>query len=268
MSTDIFSNQKQPAIKILGASGGKSKTTDLTSIQISKNSVIDAGNLICAMDGSLEDIEHIFLTHIHLDHIVDIPFLLDNIYETQKKPIKIYSHIKNLQHLKKHIFNWEIWPDFSLIPMQNSKEFCVQYIPIEFDTPIKIDSFSITPIKNNHTSYSCGFIIKKGDNSLLFTSDSYCCDSIWEKVNKDLSISTMIIDVSFPSNFTELAENSKHLTPELLQEDLKKLKRDDVIIHINHLKPSYQEQITTEIKQKNLLFNGGSILNSGDIVYF
>ena len=268
MSVDLFSNQTKPAIKILGASGGKSDTTDLTSLQITDNCVIDAGNLVSGLENSLDKIEHIFLTHTHLDHIVDIPFLLDNIYETQTKPIKIYSHIGNIENLKKHLFNWEIWPDFSLIPMHNSKEFCVEFIPIDFDEEIKLDSFSITAIENNHTASSSGFLIKKVDHTLLYTSDTYCCNSIWERVNKDLSITTVITDVSFPSSFSELAKSSKHLTPKLLEEELKQLKRDDVTIHINHLKPSYQKSVTTEIEQKNLLLNDGFILNSGDIIYF
>jgi len=268
VSTNIFSNHDKPAIKILGISGGKSHTTALTSLRISKDTIIDAGNIIYAMEDSLEDIEHIFLTHVHLDHIIDIPFLLDNIHENQTKPIKIYSHKENIQYLKKHIFNWEIWPDFSTIPMQNSKEFCMKFIPIDYNIPIIIDQVSITPIKNNHTLYSCGFIIKKGENSLLFTSDTYCCDSIWEEINNNLSISTVIIDVSFPSKFKELAKSSKHLTPKLLQEELQKLKRDDVTIHISHLKPSYQKIVTSEIMENNLLLNGGSILNSNDIVHF
>lgn len=268
MSVDIFSNLEKPTIKILGAAGGKSTTTDLTSLQISNNCIIDAGNIISSLEDSLNEIEHIFLTHTHLDHIVDIPFLLDTIYETQQKPIKIYSHKKNIEHLKNHIFNWDIWPDFSSIPMHNKKEFCIEYIPIDFDTTIDIDSFSLTPIKNNHTEYSSGYIIKKGLNSLLFTSDTYCCDSIWKKVNNDPSITTIIIDVSFPSSFEELAKNSKHLTPKLLKEELKKLQRDDVKVHINHLKPNFQAQLIKEIKDENLLLNNGKILQSGDILEF
>lgn len=268
MSFDIFSNHAKPAIKILGASGGKSSTTALTSLQISNNTLIDAGNIIDGFKGPLETIENIFLTHVHLDHIVDIPFLLDNIYEKQIKPLKIYSDPKNIEHLKKHIFNWEIWPDFSAIKMHNSEKFCIEFIPIDCNKTISIDQFLITPIENNHTVSSNGFIITKDNHSVLFTSDTYCCDSIWEKVNNDHSISTVIIDVSFPSKLSELAKNSKHLTPELLEQELKKLNRDDVTIHINHLKPSSQTKVSAEIMEKNLLLNNGTLLNSGDIIYF
>ena len=268
MSLDPFSSQKKPAIKILGASGGKSNNKALTSLQISHNSVIDAGNLIEGLGESLNNIENIFLTHMHLDHIVDIPFFIDNIYKTQKKPVKVYAQKQNLETLKKHIFNWDIWPDFTTIQMKNSPEFCTQFIPIQIDNKIVQDNYSITPITNNHTDHSNGFIISKQNSSLLFTSDTYCCDTIWEKINNDTSISTVIIEVSFPSTFKQLAFDTKHLTPKLLEQELKKLKRNDVTVHINHLKPSYEQEIMDEINNSNILLNGGTILQTNDIVYF
>jgi len=268
VSSDIFSKDEKPAIKILGASGGKSKKNALTSLQISDTIVIDAGNLIDGLGESASKIEHIFLTHMHLDHIVDIPFLLDNIYDIQTKPIKIFAQKESIKSLQQHILNWEIWPDFSQINMKNSTKACIGYMPIEINNTITIDEIAITPIENNHTPFSNGFVIQKGDSSLLFTSDTYCCDSIWDLVNNDLSISTVIIEISFPSNFEQLAKNSKHLTPKILKQELKKLQRDDITIHINHLKPTYEKELKEEIEKERLLLNNGSILKSGDIIYF
>ena len=268
MSLDQFSKSEKPAIKILGASGGKSHNKALTSLQISNNTVVDAGNLIDGLGESIHNLEHIFLTHLHLDHIVDIPFVMDNIFETQTKPIKIYGQQQNLEALKKHIFNWDIWPDFTTIKIKNSSEFCAQLIPIELNSIIIQDGYSITSIANDHTQYSNGFVISKQNSSLLFTSDTYCCNSIWERINNDLSITTVIIEISFPSSFEQLAKDSKHLTPKLLKESLQKLKRDDVTIHINHLKPSYAKEITAEVKNCNILLNGGTILQTDDIIYF
>lgn len=268
MSVDIFSNNGKPAIKILGASGGKSENKGLTSLQLSNNAVIDGGNLINGFDTSIGNLEHIFLTHLHLDHIIDIPLIIDNMYETQTKSVKIYARQQSIESFKKHMFNWEIWPDFSAIHMKNSKEFCVSFIPIELDTTIIMDDYSITPIENDHTPFSNGFIITKEGSSLLFTSDTYCCDKIWDKVNNDTSITTIIIEISFPSEFDQLAYDSKHLTPKLLESELKKLKRDDVTIHINHLKPSYEQELIDEILDRKLLLNGGKILQTNDIIYF
>ncbi len=258
----------KPSLKILGASGGRLKNEDLTSIQVSPNCVIDAGNIVEGFEDNLLDIEHIFLTHTHLDHIIDIPFILDSTFEKRTKPLKIYAQKQNLVSLRKHIFNWDIWPDFTSIKMKNSEQFCVELIEIALNIPVMIENYTLTPIKTNHTHSSNGFVITNNDSSILFTSDTYCCDTILEKIDNDLSIKSIIIEVSFPSQYKELAQNSKHLTPQLLQKTLTKLKRDDITVFINHLKPSYQAQIIKEINEMNLLLNGGAILQKDDIIEF
>ena len=257
-----------PFIKILGAYGGKAQNMHLSSLQISPNSVIDAGNLIDALGSEVKDIDHIFLSHSHLDHIVDIPFLIDDTFSIRKTPLKIYGQKKTLQNLQKHVLNWEIWPDFSQIPLIDSNHKAVEFIPIELNSLYDFGEFKITAIENNHTDSSNGFIVEKEDSAILFTSDTYCCDTIWETLNSNQQISTLIIDISFPSRFEQLAYDSKHLTPKLLKEELKKLIRTDVTIHVNHLKPYFKNELIDEIYSNNLLLNHGTILQSQDIIEF
>lgn len=257
-----------PFIKILGAYGGKAQNMHLTSLQISQNSVIDAGNLIDALGSEVRNIDHIFLSHSHLDHIVDIPFLIDDTFSLRKTPLKIYGQEGTLQNLQKNVLNWEIWPDFSQIQLIDSDHKAVEFVPMKLDTPYDFGEYSITPTQNNHTASSNGYIIEKEDSAILFTSDTYCCDSIWETLNNNKKISTIIIDVSFPSRFDKLANDSKHLTPQVLKEELKKLKRNDVTVHINHLKPYFKNELIDEIYSNNLLLNNGTILQSQDIVEF
>lgn len=266
MALDI-SHKENPFITILGASGGKAKESHLTSLQITENIVIDAGNLIDALGEDINNIEHILLSHTHLDHILDIPFLLDSTFEVRQTPLKIYAQKGNLEALKKHILNWEIWPDFTTIKIPHSNQFCLELVPIEINQPLEIDQCKFIPIANNHTPYSNGFSINKGGNTLLFTSDTYCCDTIWDTVNNDKSIKSIIIEVSFPSRFEKLAFDSKHLTPKLLQNELQKLQRDDVAIYINHFKPFYKQELVEEINSLELPLNGGSILQSNEQIF-
>ena len=52
-------------IKILGTSGSKVKGMGTTSFQISKDIIIDAGNVINAIGDETLEINHIFITHSH-----------------------------------------------------------------------------------------------------------------------------------------------------------------------------------------------------------
>jgi cAMP phosphodiesterase len=234
-------------IKILGAYGSKSDEYELSSFQITKSTVIDAGNLIGALKDDAKYIKNIFITHSHLDHIKDIPFLIDSFFEIQKETIKVYATPYTIKNLKEHIFNWEIWPDFSNISLLDSKDAAIEFVEMELNQPIVIDNMTIEAIENNHCKGSCGFVITKDEASILITSDTYTCSSIWKRINSDKKIKAFITETSFPSELEQLSIASKHFTPKLLEEELAKLERDDVRIYVNHLKANYVQKIKEEI---------------------
>ena len=268
MHNSLFDSNKKPSIKVLGAYGGKATNMQLTSLQLSKEIALDAGNLVEGLGNGIKNINHIFITHSHLDHILDIGFLIDATFDIRTTPLKVYARKETLESIKKHIFNWEIWPDFTQINLIDSDLKAIELIEIELNETIEIDDCKIKAIKNNHTDSSNGYIIEKGNSAILFTSDTYCCDDIWEEVNNNDKISSVIIDVSFPSRLDQLAFDSKHLTPELLKEELKKLKRSDVRIYINHIKPFCKNEVVEEIIKGDLLLNNGAILEAQDVVEF
>ena len=255
------------SIKILGAYGGKGIGQGSTCIQINKHTVIDAGNIFNALGNDAMDIENIFISHPHLDHISDIPFLLDTFLEKRKKPITIYALEKTIQQIDTYIFNLNIWPDYHDIDLIQDKSQTILFKILEIDKEITLsDGTKVTPIKNSHPDPSCGFIVSKNGNSTLITSDTYKCQSIWDEINSNNSIKSIIIETSFPSRLQDLAKKSKHLTPTLLKEELKLLKRDDIRVYINHIKPSYKNEIEKEVNDLNLLLNKGKILEDNDVL--
>jgi len=252
-------------IKILGAYGAKTVDTAMTCIQVDHEILIDAGNIMHSLEEGAKDINHIFLSHTHLDHIVDIPFLMDIYFDSRTKPLIVYGLEGSIENLKKYIFNWNIWPDFSTIDLPDSKQASLVFKVLKLNEEITINNSTLKPIKTEHTDSSCGYVITKDNASVLFTSDTFKSQNIWDELNSNKTIKSLIIDVSFPSALNQLAIDSKHFTPEFLNEDLKNLKRDDVKIYINHLKPIFIEEIKDEIKTKYPdLLNGGQILVDGD----
>jgi HD-GYP domain-containing protein (c-di-GMP phosphodiesterase class II)/phosphoribosyl 1,2-cyclic phosphodiesterase len=239
----------------------------MTCIQVAPNVVIDAGNILQGLNEKAQYIDHIFLSHTHLDHIVDIGFLADVYFDVRTKPITIYGLQGSIENLKKYLLNWEIWPDFSKIPLKNGGSNCIEFRVIQPNEEIALDTVSLKAIKTEHTHSSCGYVITKNSSAIFFTADTFKCQNIWDEVNSNLKIKSVITDVSFTSNMRKLAVDSKHLTPELLNEDVKKLKRKDVKIFVNHLKPIFIDKIKEEFNTRypNLL-NGGCVLQDGDTI--
>lgn len=258
--------EMQNLIQVLGAFGGRGQDVNASCLQLTNSVLIDAGNVLKPLGESAQFINHIFLTHAHLDHILDIPFLIDAFFEKREEPLILYGTKGTLDAVKSHLLNNNIWPDFSQIPLLNKKNNAIVFEEIHINQIIHIDGIGLKVIANNHTQSSCGYVVSKDEQAILYSSDTYICDSLWEEVNENRLINSIIVDVSFPSRFEQLALDSKHLTPELLANELKKLRRNDVTVFINHLKPAYIKEITEEIHERNLLWNNGAILKDLDFI--
>ncbi|MDC0933313.1 GAF domain-containing protein, partial [Arcobacteraceae bacterium] len=254
-------------IRILGAQGSRAEKANTTCIQVTKNTLIDAGNIIQGLGEDARYIDNIFLSHSHLDHIIDSAFLIDNFFAQRTKPLKIHALPETLETLKKHFFNWEIWPDFSMINLINTNTPSLKYIPIEFNKEYKIEeNIILTPIKAVHTVPTCGYIIKSDEGSIVFSGDTFKNKDLWKIINKNNDIKAVMVDVSFPNEQSQLAQDSKHLTAKFLQEDMFALKRGGVFIYVNHLKPFYKNEIISELKEIGV--DETSILNDGEIISF
>lgn len=253
-------------VKILGSAGSYSHEGKATSFLIGKNIVIDAGNIIQGLGEECCDIEHVFISHTHFDHILDLPFVIESYFECRQKPLKVYALSETIHKLQEHIFNWSIWPDFQKITLENSEEESLKFVPVEYGETIQIDDIEITIIEANHTVPTCGYKIKKADQAFILSGDTYINSALIDLINNDKSISSLLIDVSFSSDKEELALESKHLTPKLLEKMLLPLQRNDVAIYAYHQKPFFTQKIDKELAALNLLKNRGKHLETGDVV--
>jgi len=255
-------------ITILGVYGTKSQKGGSTAFLLNKNSVIDAGNLLLPLGEKSIDIEAVWLTHSHLDHISDIAFIIDNYFEKRTKPLKIYALAETLEIVQKHFFNNKIWPDFSKIPLLNGKGMTILYHPLTFGEEYMLDDNSmIEAIATDHTVPSCGYSLSKNGTGIVITSDTYTLDAVIKYLNSHPNISALVVECSFPSSMKELAIKSKHLTSEYLFDALSTLIRKDIAIYINHMKPQYEDQIREEIEKIKGSWNV-TILKDGDDIFF
>jgi HD-GYP domain-containing protein (c-di-GMP phosphodiesterase class II)/ribonuclease BN (tRNA processing enzyme) len=253
------------SIHILGAQGSRSKQSFTTCIQVTPNTVIDAGNIMYALGNEALHVNRIFFSHAHLDHVIDSAFLVDNFFTLRKETLYLYGLPQTIEALKKHLFNDMVWPDFSKINLTHYKCPAITYVEIEPYKPYAIEeNITLTPIPANHAVPCCGYIIEQQGSSILFSGDTFHNEVLWNILNKNLTIKALIIDVSFPNQLSDVAAESKHLTPHFLQEGLKLLKRDNVHLYINHLKPFYADLIVSELEaigiaKKSILYDGEKI---------
>ena len=234
-------------LKVLGCSGGIGGNLHTTSFLLDHDVLIDAGTGVGELSlTELAMIDHIFVTHSHLDHIASIPFMLDTVGFMRDGPLTVYASEETLEILKQHVFNWKIWPDFSKIP--NARQPYLRYQAMELGETIVLNGRKITSLPANHVVPAVGYHLDSGKVSLVFTGDTTTCDALWKVVNKIENLRYLIIETAFSNSEKDLAIVSKHLCPSMLAEELVKFKRRAEVF-ITHLKPSEMELTMHEINE-------------------
>ena len=226
-----------------GSIGGLGQHT--TSLMVDDDILIDAGTGVTTLQiDQLASIDHVFVTHSHLDHIACLPFISDTVGELRDKPLLIYATAETRAIIEAHIFNWLIWPDFAVIPTPE-KPF-IRFQTICLGETIQIGNRKITALPAEHTVPAVGYQIDSGTASIVFTGDTASNDALWEQVNQISNLRYLIIETAFANKDSELAKLSKHFCPMTLAQELEKLTLDAEIF-ITHLKPLQIELTTREL---------------------
>ena len=194
----------------------------------------------------LFEIEHIFYTHLHNDHISDLGAIIwsNNYGGARKKALSLYGPqgFKNYYNilikklLKPHKLNFRI----NLKELRNSI--------------IKIKNVTIktSPTIHSTTSKSIIYRIEHQNKSLVYTGDTdYCRETIQAAKNTDV----LLIECSLPDN--KKAEG--HLTPSLVGKIAEKANAKTLIL--SHF---YPEVLKTNIRKDCGKFFKGRIILAED----
>ncbi|HEX4943473.1 MAG TPA: 3',5'-cyclic-nucleotide phosphodiesterase [Usitatibacteraceae bacterium] len=222
-------------IRVLGCSGGIGGSLRTTAFLVDEDILVDAGTGVGDLSlESLAKIDHIFVTHSHLDHVTSIPLLVDTVCWMRGRPIVVYGIEGTLDILRAHVFNWKVWPDFTQIP-DGDNPFMV-YREIAVGETVEIGGRRITAIPANHTVPAVGYLLDSGRASLAYSGDTTANAALWEVVNGARNLRYLIIETAFSNKERDIAVASKHLCPEMLARELDRMRaRPEVFI--THLKP-------------------------------
>jgi len=234
-------------VRVLGCSGGIGGSLRTTSLLVDDDILVDAGTGVGDLSlDALAKIDHIFVSHSHLDHVTSIPFLVDTVCWMRKAPIVVYAIRETIEILREHLFNWKIWPDFTQIPDAQSPFMVWREIAV--GQAVEVRGRRITPLPANHTVPAVGFALETARGALVYTGDTTANDALWPLVNAMPNLKYLIIETAFSNKERDVATLSKHLCPDLLAQELEKLRhRPDIFV--THLKPGEGALTMREVQQ-------------------
>lgn len=233
-------------IRVLGCSGGIGNGARTTALLVDDDILIDAGTGVTdlALD-AMAAIDHVFLTHAHLDHVACIPFLLDSVGGRRARPLLVHAQDATLAVLRAHVFNNALWPDFTAIPSREQPY--LRFEPLPPGESVVLGGRRLRSIPVSHSIPAVGYLVGNGRASLAFSGDTSSTDTFWQALNACADLRQVIIETSFTDDEEALSRLSGHLCPRRLAQELAKLKRA-ANVYITHLMPGEEETIMAEIR--------------------
>jgi ribonuclease BN (tRNA processing enzyme) len=232
-------------LTVLGCYGGIGGLRRTTALLLDDDILIDAGS--GAGDLTLERmalLEHIFLTHAHLDHSGFVPLLADAAAFLRQRPLNVHALPQTIAALKKNMLNGELWPDYSILPSADNPY--IRFVPLACGATVQLDGRRITPLPARHAVPAVGYCVDSGAASFVYSGDTTDCEEFWSALNRIDNLRYLMIETTFLNTAAQAAAKSGHLTAELLARGLARLQRP-VQLLIAHMEPGKEERTMVEV---------------------
>ncbi len=236
-------------IRVLGCSGSIAAGCRTTAFLLDDDILIDAGTGVGDLTlDELAHIDHILLSHSHLDHVLGVPLLADSVMRRRvgRAPIQIHALPATLDALRAHVFNGQIWPDFTRLPSAERPILALH--PFETGEVLAFGARQIEVLPALHTVPAVGFAVlgaPDGAGAWVFTGDTAPNPALWQRL-RSLTVAHLVIECAFRDDELRVAQVSRHLHPAALGRELLHLAQGSAV-HITHIKPGELDAVMSEI---------------------
>lgn len=242
-------------VRVLGCSGSIAQGSRTTSFLVDDDVLVDAGTGVG--DLTLEElsrIDHVLISHSHLDHIVSIPLLADAVSRLrrarEKAAIRVHALPQTLAAMRQHVFNGIIWPDFTTLPEPGAPAISLHPVEVGQSLHLGRREYRVLPAK--HTVPAVGFAARAAADQpwWVFTGDTGPNPALWRWMSKE-TVSMLVIETAFSDDEQDMAALSQHLCPSQLAHELAQLKQPTQVF-ITHIKPGETDRVMAQLHSLGL----------------
>lgn len=246
-------------IRVLGCSGSIAARCHTTAFLLDDDILIDAGSGVGELRlDELARIDHILISHSHLDHVLSIPLLADSVLKLRMggeglaalRPIHVHALRETLVALRQHIFNGVIWPDFTRLPTAKHPVLVFHELAVAdvltFPARGGQADRRVHVLPAAHTVPGVGFGVETPQGWWVFSGDTGPNPALWRALNGQ-RIAHLVIETAFGNDEAHLADISGHLSPQSLARELAQLD-GAVSVFITHPKPGEVPEVLSQIR--------------------
>ena len=235
-------------IRVLGCSGSIAAGDRTTSFLVDGTVLVDAGTGVGDLTlDELARIDHILVTHSHLDHVLSIGLLADSVTRrrvaAKRPPILVHALASTIAALRMHVLNGVIWPDFTRLP--DAVNPVLAFNAVEVGQVIDIAGHRIEVLPAAHTVPAVGYAVLGSRGAWVFTGDTGPNPALWRRL-ATMTVAALVIETAFGDDESALATISQHLCPAQLERELAQL-ATPADVYITHIKPGEVDAVMSEI---------------------
>ena len=233
-------------IRVRGYSGSIAAGCRTTAFLLDHDVLIDAGTGVGDLTlDELARIDHILLSHSHLDHVLGVPLLADSVMRRRagRAPIQVHGLPATLDALRQHIFTGALWPDFTRLP--SAEHPVLSLHPFNTGDVLHFGQRRIEVLPALHTVPAVGFAVLGHHGAWVFTGDTAPNPALWQRL-QSLPVTSLVIETAFRNDERQLAAVSRHLHPVALGHELQFLALG-ANVYITHIKPGELDAVMSEI---------------------
>ena len=138
-------------VRVLGCSGAIAQGCRTTAFLLDDDTLIDAGTGVGDLSlAEMLRIDHVLLSHSHLDHVAALPLMLDAVAASRlargAPALQVHALPGTIDALRDHLFNDTIWPDFTAIPSLQAP--LMRFVPFQIGDVVAIGAKRRDPYRH------------------------------------------------------------------------------------------------------------------------
>ena len=235
-------------LRVLGCSGSIARDCRTTAFLLDDDVLIDAGSGVgdLTLDELLR-VDDILLSHAHLDHVLGLPLLADSVMRRRqgRGPIRVHALAETLQVLRTHLFNDQLWPDFTRLPSPQAPVIDLRPLAVGDTLTLGAQRRRLRVLPARHTVPAVGYAVLGAAGDWVYTGDTGPNPALWDAL-RGLRLRQLVIEIAFPEADRAVAADAQHHCPSTLAAELARVPQD-VEVMLTHLKPGELPTVLAEL---------------------